>query len=364
MPGVVVVEVLEAGEGIAVTESQINGLLYEEDIWGSARYALKLVTQSDAPWKDFLQNPELRFKIRFKHYADGQQSISAAKTLRKDYAKLTELGDNTEILLEGSDAGFDLVLGWKDSQVYKGTVSQMVGQIAERHKLKTDLVATTGTHYLLQCTYPDGWFIRNILLPLAYNDSRSDYLFYIRNGDTVVFRPPDLDKEVAKFVIPPRGEVDGIVNVEFHEFDIRDSSLTPSRSQVVQVRGFDRLTKRYIEFRAQDNTVNPQTLASTAPDPTVDPTRAVFCTAPFHPTYDERDVKRFGSALWSQHMRTRYSVSLNVRGFLAIVAGDMFKVDVQHWLGGRYLCSGVRQWMDEKTLDLWTTIVGQRREHN
>lgn len=366
MPGVVIVEVIGAGEGINVTEEQLHELIYEEDIWGASRFLLHVETLDDGPWTDLLQDPEKRFKIRLKHVDDDGSSESATKVVRYSHGRIRNLGDSPELIIEGYDAGWDLYEGYKQGSVYKGKrVSEIVEEIAARRSLKTDVTETMGKHNLWQCTYPDGYFILYCLLPRAYTENRSDFLFYIKGGNTLVFKPPDLDRDAAIFSVPPSGpKGEGFFNVEEHEFDLRDGKLTSMRTLSTQVRGYDPIKKEYIEFTADDNTVEYRRLGRTKVHPTQEPTRVVLVTEPHGPEYDKRNVRRFGEAVWSRNLRIRYEVRLMVKGFLKVAPGDTFRIDNSHWMGGRYLCSGVRQWMDSNSLDLWTAIYGIRRTHN
>lgn len=363
MPGVVTVEITGVGEGITVTEQQLVELVYEESIVGAARFLLHVEVEDEAPWKPLLTDPELRFQIRLKHEQQDEKSQSPRKTVRRDLARVRSLKDFTEILIDGMDAGWDLYQGFTPDSVYKGQrISEIVTTIAERNGLTADVEPTRGRYNLWQCNYPDAWFIRHVLLPRAYTTSRADFLFYVRNGTEIVFRPPDLSVEKAKFTIPPRGD-EKQRNVEFHEFDIRDSMLTPLRSLSLLVRAYDPIKREYREFTANDSTVEYKRLASTPPRPTVNPTRALVIPAPFGIEYDRRDVDDMGKAIWSRGMRYRYEVRLSLRGFLAIQPGDVFKIDAQNFLGGRYLCSGVQQKLDPEERDMWTSIYGVRRCH-
>ncbi len=363
MSGVVTIEVTGVGDGINVTEEQLVELIYEESIWGAAKFLLHVENIDERAWRPVLTDPERRFQIRFKSDTDDP-SASPRKTVRYDFARQRQLRDGTEVIIDGMDAGWDIFQNYRGSQVYKGVpITQMVQAIADRNEIETDIVASRGQYTIWQCNYPDAWFIKNVLLPRAYGESRSDYEFFIRNGNTLVFRPPDLSAEKARFVIPPGEEKDDNLNVEDHEFDMRDSILTAMRSLSTVARGYNRLTKSYVGFVADDNSVQRPRLASTAPIPPKFPTRALITAAPYHPNYDPRDVTGVGSAIWLRGHRLRYSARISVRGFLAIAPGDMFRIDSATMHGGRYLCSGTRQSIHPKTRDLWTSIFGVRREH-
>jgi hypothetical protein len=322
-------------------------------------------TDDDA-WREILQDPEKTFKLKIKHQAEEQRTQSSTKTVKYDLARLREIADSTEILFDGMDLGSQLIQGYKDSAIYKGKrVSEIVEEIASRVGLQTDVKATSDTFTLWQCNYPDAFFLRYVLLPRAYNENRSDYLFYIKNGTTLVFGPPNLTAVKVNFALPPRGgDQEGIINVEEHEFDLRDTLLAPMRSLSTVVRGYDPIRKRYIEVTADDSTVGPPTLARTGVVPPVLPSRAVMINGPYPIKYDERGVQKTAEAIWSFGHRLRYECRIAVRGLLLLNPGDVFRIDSRHWMGGKWLCSGIRQWLSPKEKDLWTSVYGIRREHN
>lgn len=364
MPGVVTIEVTNVGDGIEVTEEQVVELIYEESIWGAAKFLLHVENIDQELWQPVLTDPERRFQIRFKSDTTEDPSASPRKTVRYDFARQRQMRDGTEVLIDGMDAGWDIFQAYKGSVVYRNIpITSMVAQIAERSSIPTDIVASRGSYNVWQCNYPDAWFIKYVLLPRTFGDTRSDYEFFIRNGTTLVFRPPDLSKEKVRFVIPPGEEREENTNVEYYEFHMRDSILTAARSLSNVMRGFDRLRKTYVGYVANDNSVRRPKLSSHSPVPPVEPTRAIITAAPFAPNYDPRDVQGVGDAVWCRAHRSRYEVRVSVRGFMDIAPGDMFKIDSPTMHGGRYLCSRTRQSMNPQSRDLWTSIYGVRREH-
>lgn len=358
------IEISGVGDGVTLNEQSLQAFRYEETSHGAASYLIHARVKDDKAWQAVLFDPERTFKLRMKWLDTKGSSASPLKTLRHGLSALIHPGQGPEIKLRGFCAGGDLLHDFVPSAYYKGQkISEMVEAIAERAALKAEVLKTRGIYTLYQCTYPSGYFIKHFLLPRAASETRSDYQFWIKDGSSLVFRPPDVASIRARFVVPPTPTQAGDARVDHHEFHLDDDALSILGSLSTGVRSWDPLERQFVGFVADEKSVKYPQLAPKAPDPPRNPTRVFLVPHMGPPDYDPAKVTDMGSAQFCQNLRAIYGVSLAFVGMLSLHPGDVFQVDTDHPLGGRYLVSRIVHTWDEQTPKLITILTGERRTH-
>jgi len=187
-------------------------------------------------------------------------------------------------------------------------ISEMVQELADESGIDTQIEQTEGKFSLCQGCLTDGAFVRQVLLPLAYNSSRYDYLCYTKSGMTLVFEPPDLGSEKAELLFP--GE-----NKDFGSLDLVTCYYRPfwqksTISSSLRVRGVDPLKKETGFSTADDDSVNYETLASKKPSAPESPGTVLPVQFPGRDSYQEPEIEDIAKSIWCGRLRELWIVPL------------------------------------------------------
>jgi len=353
------VPLLEVEGRDVIASGEVRTFIYVETTSGCAQYLLLMETGDWQQWDGILKNPEKSFRLRWGYATGEEETWAKYRTVRCDYGTVSYAGAIIQPLLKGFDAGYALQERAAPYAYTDKLVSEIVMEIAKRYGLKTDVKATKGKVSLHQCTLPDAYFIQYILKPLAVgSDGRSDYYFFIENGDTLVFRPPEL------------------TSVETYSFDLRvggprslrvwvnRGDLASNFSLSTEVRGFDAYAGESEDWIANDNTVSLSKLSSKYPTAPRKPSRVILSTSPEE---DASEVELEAKAIWGQSSRSLYQVKLRMEPQPLARPATVVTLKVTdpdgkpHYTTGKYLVHKVKQIIRAKGSGASTELYLERR---
>jgi len=324
-------------------------------------------------WDAALQDPNFRLKVRFGRTYKGDVVWSDWKVLLIARYKLRYIRSNVNVLLSGFDAGYTLNMQASGKVFSDKLISEMVSEIAGTHELETRIESTSDKFSVHQGTMWDGNFIVDYCLSRAYNASgRSDYLFYVENGDTLVFEPPDLQKSAARDIHMYLGEV----NIEAGEIRVLDvigdrAVMASTLSLSNKVLGWDPDKKTLISVIADDSTSTVPKLSDTPPGVPASPCRVIPTVAPFDVVSpNTAQVSNLAQNIWSRNSSKYFTVPLTLNpGDPSIRVGDVINLDVSdpdgnpHFTTGKYLVHQLDNVRDEETHDYLTEMRLVRRTY-
>lgn len=191
---------------VLLNNGMLVSFLYEESLDGCAKWAMNLVDKVSDRFNDFLAlDGGTGFTFRFRFGVDGinpqnpvnfpitpyLKKLTNWKTLELLQGRKRTWGDLTVFNFKGLCHGNALNRCHPiDRNWERARVSDIVTELAEDAGLDADVEETVGQYTISNGKCSSGSFIKNYLLPLAYSRSgRKDWRFWVRDGDTVVFRP-------------------------------------------------------------------------------------------------------------------------------------------------------------------------------
>lgn len=356
------VDLLVGGKSLRVDEDGIIDFVYFEHIYGSAQFILHCDKENWGDFDQLMTDPDAPVLVRWGYEEAGERINSDWRHVYTAFLRSRYEPTNVEVYLEGLDLGQRLNESYRPSQVYKNMrVSDIVSNIAKNAGLEADVKATKGRYHICQNNLPDAWFIKNELLPRAVSESgESNYYFFIKGGNTLVFRPPVLEDAADAFVLTLPPEEEQPKNIRLLEVEYRRVTLAPMGSLVTEVRGFDPIKVKPISFKADDNTVQFKKLSRKGPTLPIEPSRVYLTTGPYYPEYNSEDVENEAKAVWGANARSLYRVTLDVPPQVTVKPFTVSKLDIvdqngqPHFTTGKYLVRGVKQLI---TGDEYRTIL-------
>lgn len=347
------------GQDLKMEESRLLNFLYFHSIRGSAQY---YVYATDRQWSYFdqLYEPGTEIQIRFGR-KDGSTSLwSPTHTMLVGEVEAHYHPQCVFVNVTGMDKGVKLFERcsqkvWKDKKV-----SDIVTELAGESGLSTQVESTKDEFNLTQALMPDGHYIEKVLLPIAYTASRQDFLFYIKEGNTVVFEPPDVSSSQATLQYPGADGDYGPIEPPIVHF--RPIRLPPNGAWSTECRAVNPFKKEGKFFKADDGTANLKKLASQTPSPPDEAAR--LC----HTIYsDEQILENVTKALWSRRSRELWIVDTKTILSPAIEVGKAIKLEMtsdngeSHFASGKYLVAGMLHWIDTMAQRNYTRLWLMRR---
>ncbi len=347
------------GKDLKPEESRLVTFLYYDTIRDCAQYYIELVDQS---WSYFDQvyESEAEIQLRFGLQLGGQTTWSTMKKLLVGDVEANYHPQSVRVTIAGLDKGVKLFNTCSQKVWKKKKISDMVKDLAQASGLNTQIEDTKDDFDITQGIVPDGHFIRKYLLPRAYNASRQDYLFYIKDGSTVVFEPPDVGSEQMTLKFP--GDEAQYGPLEPLRCYYRPLMLAPNGSWSTQVRSVNPLKKEADFFTADDGTVSLKKLASKMPTAPDKPARIRYVT-----DFTKDVTENLGKALWCRRCRELWIV--DTKTFLSpkLEVGKPVRLQVtggngqSHFTSGKYLVAGALHWIDTQAADSFTRLWLARR---
>jgi len=347
------------GQDLRMEESRLLNFLYYHSIRGSAQYYV-YCTAKKWNYYDQLYEPGTEVQIRFGR-KDGSTSLwSPTHTMLVGEVEAHYHPQCVFVNVTGMDKGVKLFERcsqkvWKDKKI-----SEIVTELAGESELDTQVESTKGKFNLTQALMPDGHYIQKVLLPLAYNASRQDYLCYIKEGKTLVFEPPDVGSSQATLKYP--GVEGGYGPIEPPIIHFRPIRLPANGAWSDECRAVNPFKKKGEFFKADDGSVQLKKLASQTPSPPDNPAR--LC----HTIYSEKDtLENVTKAEWSRRARELWIVDTKTIISPGIEIGKAIKLEMtsddgeSHFASGKYLVAGMMHWIDTMAQRSYTRLWLMRR---
>jgi hypothetical protein len=202
------------GEIIIDNVLGLNAEIFES-IYGSSVYRLFFSTNRVDVWNSIIRDQgKSQLAVKISGVPDsGESLVSELKTIRIKQFVCKIIGDVAEIELVGHDEMFYLQHSCRRASYKQMTVKEIVTQIAKAAKLvnpKPEIGDfSTAKFTLYQCGMSDYDFIKDVLIPRA---SKDPVLFYMKNGNTLVFkkRESKKDKNSLEFAYRAEGNKNSI----------------------------------------------------------------------------------------------------------------------------------------------------------
>lgn len=345
------VDLLAGGKSLRVDEDGIIDFVYFEHIYGSAQFILHCDKENWGDFDQLLTSPDNPVLVRWGYEEASSREDADWRKVYTAFMRSRYEPTNVEIFLEGMDWGQRLHQAYTSSKAYKNMkISDIVSEIADDAGLDADVAPTKGQYHIMRNNLPAAIFIKKELLPRAVSQSgEANFYFYIKEGSTLVFKPPVLENTAETYVLTLPPEQEQPKNVRMVEVEYRRVTLAPLGSLVTEVRGFDPIKVKPISFKADDNTVKFKKLSRQGPTLPIDPARVYLTTAPYYPKYSQEDVENEAKAIWGANARSLWRVTLDVPPKVAIKPFSVVKLEIDdqngqpHFTAGKYLVRGVKQ---------------------
>jgi hypothetical protein len=233
--------------------------------------------------------------------------------------------------------------------VFKDSISNIAKTLITDAGLKIDTVPTTGTYNISNGSSPTGSFIKNNLLPLASSTAGADWRFWVRNGDTVVFRPTDLSVvSNIKMTDNTDAHSPNFLHLQVPEL-IKDTLHQPDRNDgKIEVRSVDslRVTSKgpsVNDITISDNNSGFRQLTSGRPSARdkVSKTIPTFRNNKRNVDLQTRDASlKEGQNRWSMNARSLYRLIGRVPFTAGVRPGILVNVLLQRTFGEVDINSG------------------------
>jgi len=335
------------GTDLKMEQARLQSALYYQSIRGMAQY---WISASDVSWSyfDALYEADAELQMRIGISRDNDTQWSPVQKLHVGNVRAAYQGNGISVLISGMDAGEKLFRNCSRKVWSEKKVSEIVEELAEEAGLDTQVEATKDKFDLAQGIQPDGQYIQKTLLPLAYNESRQDYLCYMKDGSTLVFEPPDVSSVQATLKFP--GASDDYTPLEPPSIYYRPINMPLNGAWSIEQRAVDPWEKTARFFVADDSSVNLQKYASKVPEAPDKPSRIM------HSVYSEKKVlENVTKAMWGSRARELWIVDAKTELSPKLEIGrairfEMTKPDGEsHFSSGKYMLAGLLHWVDVGT---------------
>lgn len=335
------------GSDLKMEAARLNTVLYFQSIRGSAQFWVKCV---DTKWDyyDKLYEDDAKLEMRIGVKIGSKNLWSEVQNLAVGNVAASYHPDAVTITVSGMDQGEKMFRNCSRKMWNKDEgklISEIVEELAGESDLDTQVEATKDKFMLTQGTLPDGHYIHKVLLPLAYNASRQDYLCYMKNGNTLVFEPPDVSSEQATLKFP--GASDDYTPLEPPIVHYRPINLPPNGSWSTEMRAVNPYKKEASFSTADDGTVNLQKYASQLPSPPENPARIGYTV------YSEQELlDNVTKALWGNRARELWIIDAKTSLSPQLEIGKPVRLDMtaqdgsSHFASGKYMLAGLLHWID------------------
>lgn len=359
LPSIPKIELKLNGQDLKIEDGRLTSLIFWQTIRGLGQYRI-VCSDKDWAYYDGLREDGAELSLRWGYTEEGEEVWSEEHKLDVGTFQLMLHPDRIEATMAGLDKA--AVLNDRHSRkVFKDKkISEMVQELADDAGLDTDIEATDDEHTIAQGRLSDASFIQTVLLPWAYNASRSDYMCFTRNGDTLVFRPPDVSSTQLTMNFPEGS--DEYRPTEPLRLRYRRIGLAGAYALSVEGRAIDILTKEASFFTADDSSSSYKKLASTGVSPPDTP-GAIDLIA----DVEEEMLEKLVKATWGRRCRELWFVDAPARLSPKLELGKAVQLEVtnpegqSHFASGKYLLGGLVHWMDVAELDTGTRLWLIRR---
>jgi hypothetical protein len=352
-------------------ETGLSSLTYSESLDGSASFSLRCIISDWSVWDSILRDGSQRSKIRWGITNENRVVWSDWRFVTFLSGKYIYNRQFAESFAAGADWGYMLNETFSSRSFSGQLISDIVEKIAEDHRFSHEVEKTSGRFTLYQTSLSDAEFIKFLCLPRAESvKKRTDYDFWFRNGEVLVFKPFVLGQTPrVTFSFRLSGANQPLVSADTEEIVVEFNRmfLPENFGWNTVVDGFDPVYKRPLRFVANDDTVYHTKLAPVSPR--IDQSRKWKKTSVIEPTaeeYDRENFFRMAKCKWSRNERKRFLLTIKSTPVIDIHPGELALLEVKdasgvdHYLGGVYLIYGVKQVV--KRGELSTYLYLERRE--
>jgi len=343
------VTLMAGGEDLEV-EKGFHSFTYFESVYGCAAWALSTTTDRWEGWDGVIQDgAKTPCKLRWGYTAGNQDHWGQWRTVLVNGGRFHYRYGSLRASVQATDTGIRLRETCSERAFVDTTIAEMVRKIAKNANLKPDVEETEGKWTLYTCTLDDGAFLRHELLPRAVSATgRADFYLYVSNGDTLVFKPPELGEAAYTFRLAPTTGQQNPTDVAALRIDYRRLYLPLDGSLSTAARGFDPLKKVPVFWKADDNSVTYTHLASrTLPAPDK-PSTVLSVVEPHPDAFRNQDVGNRAKSTWSRELHGLFRVALRVLPLPEAEVASIVSLEVKdsqgrdHFLGGRYFVYAIR----------------------
>jgi hypothetical protein len=248
------------------------------------------------------------------------------------------------IICSGTCAGYNLweTIGTPGAFV-KMKISDIVKAIAARNDMTADVEETVGTYTFYQADMTDAELLMLLLNYAVSVLGRADYKFFIKNGNTIVFKTPDYRNAMwhANWSTSA-GEI----------FDMEPFSLLIKMNQKDMVsqnalfgeyRGFNPRSKEEDFFQINDDTpvgpVGQRAVASRLKAPSK-PSNAIPVAAPDIELWTQDYVTNTGKASWSRNADNMFTAVIECAPLPVASPGQIVDINLTDVNGLKQVVSG------------------------
>lgn len=357
MAGTIRVEMQVNGEDMRLGEGRLLRFLVNQSTVGSDSFTMQVEATAWHYW-DSLYDPEAEVRLRWGYIPQKGSPVWSewhkflVHDLRTQYRRGYVLAT-----VSGMDLCYKVNTLCSKKVFKKRKISDIVSELASDAGVSAEVESTKDEWNLTQGTLTNGQFIRYVCLPRAYSGSRYDYLLYSKNGDTLVFKPPNLGDSLGEITF---GREDGFVGamgpMTLH---YRPLMLVSNLSYATEFRTMDWLKKKDEFFFANEGTVSYQKLSSKGPPTAEDPVHIV----PVCPeNFKDRSKATYSGALrelWALEFDSGFAPQVQVGRTVVLNAAD--GKGATHGMSGKYIVGGVVHFVGNPTNEAWSHVFLQRR---
>lgn len=326
-----------AGTDLNVLGALAN-FVYLERLDGLSCFKLKMCSTDWSVWDELIKDDLAPGRFQWGFVGGDQTPI---KDVVFTSGKIKYKREMVFVDVDGIDAGYYLCESGGGKAYVDAKISNIVADIASRTGFYVDIEETKGKYTLYQCDYSDASFIKEELLPRAVGVSgRSDFQFYVKDGNTIVFKPIKIDVPKYFFSLNPTEKDSGKMTMDGIEIDFDRINLSKSNSWHTEFRGFDVVGKAPLFTRLKDSVVDYPLLAPNKPviDRAVDSTVSfplVESDESYQSMFDNRS-----KGIWLENIRHRFRTCLVCGMGIIPLLGDIVNVTVKDSKGGDHMSSG------------------------
>jgi hypothetical protein len=227
-----IVEVL-MGDRVLSQGRSTRLFVYKESLYGCSQYYWNLYDPTWKLWEEISGEEERVGKVSWGILTDSGTVMSAKRDIWFNGGLVSYRPELVDIKMKGTDAGFTLTERCSQKAYVDQTIGDIVRSIATLHGLEADVVNTKGRFTVYQGHATDAELLSHLLNYSVSEAGESDYNFYVRHGNTLVFKPAELKKINYKFSfsVEPGGKSSS---------DLIDVSCFYNRSQLRSVGGLSK----------------------------------------------------------------------------------------------------------------------------
>jgi len=334
-------------------EEGLSSLVFYESVYGGNTFSLRTTSADWDTWDYVIRNEAGIGMLHWGITSDVGEEWADERVVVFPAGKIRYRREYAEVLISGVDASWLMNEKVSKSLAFNNVrISSIVESISDLNGMKSDVETTDGLYTLYRCNLTDLKFLYEVLLPRAVSvGGRTDYLLYVVDGTTIVFKPPDYDRVDYTFLISPREQQIKEANYSSADLEFRRLFLPELKSWNVRFIGWDVMKKEVVDFNVNDYTVNLPTLAPRKPPIEMfgfGPSLTVPITDPGTGDSKRSDFENRGKSIWCRHYRGRYRIKLVCSPLVKAKPGQVVNLDIvdadgnSHYSGGKYFVYAVK----------------------